>query len=104
MQVKEFKIEALPELELRVMRISPVDLLALTTQMDFDKFAQTKEFYKFALEHVEVKQGEKWFQVKYPDREVYTPTTIEDNLSALNQIIQWFFENVIVPAFPQSSE
>ena len=38
---------------------------------------QTKALYTFALEHVEVKQGEKWFPVKVPNQEVYMPTSLE---------------------------
>ena len=104
MKTIEFKIESLPDLELRFNKLSPVDLLAITTQIDFEKFGQTKELFGFALEHTEVKQGEKWFPVKYPGKEVYTPTSIEENLLALNQIVTYFLDEVIAKTFMKSSE
>lgn len=104
MQPKEFRIESKPEYELMIPKISPVDILALTTQMDFDKYLQTKTFYNFALEHTQVKVGEKWFPVKYPEREVYMPSEIEEDLTALNEIIEYFLREVIMPAFPKSGE
>ena len=105
MNATYFTIESKPELELRTKYVSPIDILAITTtQMDFVEFAKTKEFYSFALEHVEVKVGEKWFPVKFPGRDVYTPEELETNIVVLNEIISWFLENIIVSAFPQSSE
>lgn len=104
MQPIEFKIAKRPELELRIKKVSPVDLLAISTQMDFNKFAQTKEMYKFALEQTEVKIGDKWFPVKVEGREVYMPTDLEDDPIALNEIIVYFLDNVVTKVFPESSE
>ena len=104
MKTVEFTIESLPELEFRISKISPVDLLAITTQIDFEKFQQTKVLYQFALEHIDVKQGEKWFPVKLPNQEIYTPTTIEDNLSALNDLVAYFLNEVIAKTFTESSK
>lgn len=104
MKTAEFTIESMPDVEFRVARISPVDLLAITTQIDFEQFAKTKVLYTFALEHCEVKQGEKWFPVKLPGKEVYTPSTIENNFRALNEIIAYFLNNVVAETFTESSE
>lgn len=104
MKIKEFTIDSMPELQFRVAKISPVDLLAITTQMNFDKFQQTKALYTFALEHVEVKQGEKWFPVKVPNQEVYMPTSLEDDLVALNEVIAYFLNEVVAKTFTKSSE
>ena len=104
MKVREFTIESLPSLQFRTAAISPVDLLAITTQIDFDKYQQTKMLYTFALEHIEVKQGEKWFPVKLPGQEVYTPTSLGENLVALNEIITYFLNEVVAKTFTKSSE
>ena len=53
----EFTIKSRPELVFRTKKISPVDLLALTTTIDFENFTKTKETYNFALEHIEVKDN-----------------------------------------------
>ena len=104
MQPKEFTIESKPEMQFRVTRVSPVDLLAITTQMDFEKFAQTKEMYTFALEHIQVKIGDKWNDVKMKGKDVYMPPELEDNIVALNELIIWFLNNVVMNAFPDSRE
>ena len=104
MKTVEFKIESRPELEFRTARISPVELLAITTQMDLDKFVQTKALFEFTLEHIEVKVGEKWFPVKIPGQEVYMPTDIEDDLVSLNEILAWFLNEVVAKTFMKSSE
>lgn len=104
MKVLEIKIDSMPDYEFRTKSISPVDLLAITTQTDFEKFAQTKALYAFALENMEVKIGEKWFPVKLPGREVYMPTDIEENLTALNELIAKFLDEVVAKTFTKSSE
>lgn len=104
MKQQEFTIENLPDLQFRLMKISPVDLLAMTTQLDFDNFKKTKVLYTFALENIEVKQGEKWLPVKVAGKEIYTPTEIEDNLIALNQLADWFLDNVVTKSFTESSK
>lgn len=105
MKAKEFTLEGHPEFEFRTKYVSPIDILALsTTSVSFEELKQTKEFYCFALENVEVKVGEKWFPVKYQGRDVYTPPELEDDIVMLNDIIQWYLENVIVAAFQKSSE
>lgn len=100
----EFTIDALPNEQLRVANISPVDLLAITTQIDFEKLQQTKTLITFCLENVEVKQGASWVPVKSKDREVYFPMGIENNLVALNQIFEYMMTNVITMAFQPSEE
>lgn len=102
--MKEFTIASDTTLKFRVVKISPVDLLAITTQIDFDKYTQTQMLFKFALEHTEVEQGGKWFPVKTKDREVYCPLGIENNLVVLNDIITYFLTEVIGKVFPKSSE
>ena len=104
MTSKEFSIKSLPELQFRTARISPIDLLAITTQMDIKKYEPTKALYTFALENIEVLQGEKWQPVKVSGKEIYTPTSLEDNLTALNELIAYFLEEVVMKTFTESSE
>lgn len=101
---KEFTLEALPGSTFRVAKCSPVDILALNGQADFEKFAPTKEIYKYALEHLEVNIDGKWVAVKTPDREVYMPFGIEDNLPGLNALALWFINNVLTEVFRRSGE
>ena len=101
----EFTIESRPELIFRTKQISPIDLLALTTTIDFEKFTKTKELYTFALEHLEMKtnDGTTWSYVKVEGREVYN-LLIENDLNAINELIIYFLNEVVGKAFTKSSE
>lgn len=100
---KEFKIESRKE-DFRVGFISPVDLLAISTQIDFENFKMTRTLYKFCLENTEVKIGEKWVPVKSKDRDVYFPKDMAEDYVAMNEIFTWMMENVITVVFQKSSE
>ena len=104
MTLQEFKIESLPTYTFRVAKISPVDLMAITTTIDFEKFETNKTLIGFCLENAEVLMGEKWLPVKVKGRDVYQPMGIESNLIALNEIFIWMMENVIAATFTKSSE
>lgn len=100
----EFTIKSRPELVFRTKNISPVDLLALTTTIDFENFTKTKELYNFALEHIEVKDNnDKWSSAKVEGREVYN-LLIEDDVMAMNELITYFLNEVVGKAFMKSSE
>lgn len=99
-----FKIEALPDYEFEFDYISPIDLLALTTQLNLEEFKPTKLTYTFALEHIKVKVGEAWLPVKVADREVYMPSGIETNLIAISQLCNYFLNEVLAKAFTKSEE
>ena len=104
MKQEVFSINSFPDLEFRVKKISPVDLLCLTTTMDLEDFSKTQSSYNFILEHIEVKINDKWFNVKITGKDIYMPESLEENLVALNELIEWFFSNVIAPLFQKSSE
>ena len=100
---QEFKINSREE-QFRVANISPVDMLAISTQVDFEKFEMTKTLIKFCLENVEVKMGEKWLPVKMKDREIYQPLNIKDDFIALNEIFTYMMSEVIAKVFMKSNE
>lgn len=102
----EFEISSLPGTKFRVGKISPTSLLAITTQIDFDKFKQTEVLFTFALEHLECLPDattNNWVPVKVAGRDIYMPLGIEENLTALNELITWFLENIIAKNFTKSS-
>ena len=104
MTMQEFTIENLPNQTFRVAKISPVDLMAITTMIDFDKFETNKSLITFCLENTEVKMGNTWQPVKVKGRENYQPMGIENDFISLNQIFVWMMENVIAKTFTKSSE
>lgn len=100
----EFTIESLPGATFREGYCSPVDLLAIATQVNFDQFAKTREVFTFSLEHIETKAGENWVPVKTAGRDVFMPMGIETNFKALNDLCEWYMSNVILPVFQDSAE
>ena len=103
MTYEEFKIDAMQN-TFRVGKISPVDLMAITQTIDFEKFETNKVLITFCLENAEVKVGETWLPVKVKNKDVYQPMGIENDFLALNQIFLWMMENVIAKTFTKSSE
>ena len=104
MTFEQFKIESMPNHTFRVAKISPVDLMAITQTIDFEKFETNQALIKFCLENAEVLMGEKWMPVKTKNRDVYQPIGIENNMLALNEIFLYMMENVIAKTFMKSSE
>ena len=103
MEQTEFKLESRSE-QFRVAKISPIDILAISTQIDFENFKMTKTLMTFCVENVEVKIGEKWLPVKTKDKEIYWPKDIANDFIALNEIFIYMMENVVTAVFPKSSE
>lgn len=100
-----FTIKSLPQYKFRVKRISPIDMLAMTSVMDMENFKKSRENYQFVLEHIEAEYApNSWLPVKYPNTEQYTPEEIEFNLSALFELVGWFYSNVVEKVFQKSSE
>lgn len=104
MTYEEFTVESWPDKRFRVAKISPIDLMAITQSIDFEKFEANQTLIRFCLENSEVLVGEKWLPVKAKGRDVYQPMGIENDFLALNQIYLWMMENVIAKVFTRSSE
>ena len=100
---KEFKIKSRQE-QYRIATIYPVEFLAISTQVDLEKYEQTLTLYTFALEHIEVLIGEKWIPVKTPNKQTYMPFGIGEDMIGLNELCMYFLTEVIYPAFQKSSE
>lgn len=104
MTFDEFQIKSLKDKKFRVAKISPVDLMAITQTIDFEKYESNRVLISFCLENAEVLIGEKWLPVKVKGKDIYQPMGIEGNLDALNEIFLWMVENVISKSFTKSSE
>lgn len=100
----EFNIRSIPDVKFRTTYSSPVELLALSAQLNFDEYKPTLSLFKYSLEHLECNINNVWLPVKVKDKDVYMPATLETNLAALNELCEWFFNNVLVAGFPVSAE
>lgn len=101
---EEFKIDSMPERQFRIGKMTPIEVLAISTQINFENFKMTETLITFAVEHTEVKIGEKWMPVKVKDKEIYQPTEISKNLPALNEIFSFVMEKLVAEVFPNSVE
>lgn len=99
----EFNINSRPELELRITKISPIDLLAIAPTINFDDYRQNKQLFSFILEHTEIKNGTKWVLIKYFGNDNIN-ILVENDAIAINEIITYFMENIIIPVFQKSGE
>ena len=73
------------EHEYRIKKMNAIEMLALRSQIAFDNFEDTMNFYNLLLEKVEVKCGDKWLQVK--DGENYYPVGIEEDVDTVDELI-----------------
>ena len=73
------------EHEYRIKKMNAIEMLALRSQIAFDNFEDTMNFYNLLLEKVEVKCGDKWLQVK--DGENYYPAGIEEDIDTVDELI-----------------
>ena len=73
------------EHEYRIKKMNAIEMLALRSQIAFDNFEDTMNFYNLLLEKIEVKCGDKWLQVK--DGENYYPAGIEEDVDTVDELI-----------------
>ena len=73
------------EHEYRIKKMNAIEMLALRSQIAFDNFEDTMNFYNLLLEKVEVKCGDKWLQVK--DGENYYHAGIEEDVDTVDELI-----------------
>lgn len=98
---QEFNIERRKE-QFRIGYISPIELLSIGTQIDFDKLEKTQTLMAFVFEHVEVKILDTWTALKMKGKEVWMPIGIEKDLMALNEIFDYVVRELIDVVFPNS--
>lgn len=100
--MNEFTIDALPNYQFRVGKISPIEYLTINTFVDFNNFEKTQKLFTFILEHIEVKIGETWTKVK--EGNVYMPLQLETNMKAIEQLNFYFLNEILIPLFTESKE
>lgn len=97
----EFKIKAL-DADFRVKKMNAIEALALKNVLDFDNYETTVKVFKIILEQLEIKVGDVWLAVKEKDREVYLPAGINENVFAVNELIDKFLTDYLKPLFRKS--
>ncbi len=104
---KVFKIEGYDN-DFRFKNIKPTKLLSLSTLFaDKSDIHSLEQLFDFALLSTEVQVFDKWEPVLtiLPTGEMsYWPVNIEDNISAITQIINIFIRDVLNKVFTKSNK
>ncbi len=102
---EEFELGNFPKAVFRFKELKGIQLFALKlTQWESSKdLYNFNVFYTdFVLSNTEVRLGEKWTAVK--DKDSYLPIGIEEDGSAIMEIVSRFNTEVLNPFFLKSSE
>lgn len=102
-QQKEFTIDGY-DFQFRFAKMNAIEILALQTQLTFNSIAQSQINIESMLERIEVKIGDSWTLVKMKGRQVYTPTSIEENIDLVSKLCSKFMDMIINPLFQKSEE
>lgn len=97
----EFNIKALPN-DFRIAKMNAIEALAMRSVIDFDNFESTYKMLTLIIEHIEVRFDDKWLPVKEKGKEIYYPVGIEDNIFALNELVEVFLNDYFKPLFLKS--
>ena len=99
---EQFTIKSRPNLQLRVGKLSMVELLAISNTMDLNDIQMTIKSMNFIFEHIEVELNAEWQPLKEHNADVYWPQDIQNDAIALQEIFNYFLSNVLRKTFLQS--
>ena len=99
----EFTIKGYENL-FRIKKMNAIEVLALRSQIDFENFDKAFEAYMTILEKLEVKVADSWVPVKEKGKNVYFPMGIEDNLPAIEELLNYLTYKYYLPLFKKSAE
>lgn len=89
----------------RITKMNAIDVLAMKELLtNNESYEELKTFFETVLEKVEVECLDKWLPVKEKNRDIYYPANIEDNVVAIQSIIDYFINQFLKPLFMKSSE
>ena len=101
---KEFELDEYKNLKFRFTYMSPMDICVFASNFNLENYKTSRTMFDYAVEHTEVCINEVWTKVKQPNRDVFMPAGIEENIAALLKIVDVFVERFIMPVFTKSSE
>lgn len=91
------------EHEYKMKDMNAIEIMAMQSQMSFDNYEKTENFYKLLLEKMEVKINDKWLPVKEKGREIYYPDGIENDIEAIGNMLT-YCSKYLKSVFPKSNE
>ena len=88
----------------RVKKMNAIETLALRTASNIDDTKSAQKFFNEILERIEVQVADKWLPVKDKTVDAYYPAGIEDDVDAIQQLINFFMTSFLHPVFTKSAE
>lgn len=88
----------------RIRKMNAIEVLALRSASDMKTVEGAKQFFTNVLERLEVQAGEQWLPVKQPNTNVYLPDGIENDLNAIQALVEFFMNDFLTPFFEKSAE
>ena len=88
--------------EFRIRKMNAIEVISFRSLMDFKTLDSVNGFLKTVLENIEVKIGDEWLPVKEKNREVYYPNGIENDIKAIDKLLN-YFQSYLGEVFTQSS-
>lgn len=88
--------------EFRIRKMNAIEVISFRSLMDFKTLDGVSSFFKTVLENIEVKIGDEWLPVKEKNREVYYPNGIENDIKAIDKLLN-YFQSYLGEVFTQSS-
>ena len=88
--------------EFRIRKMNAIEVISFRSLMDFKTLDGVSSFFKTVLENIEVKIGDEWLPVKEKNREVYYPNGIENDIKAIDKLLN-YFQGYLGEVFTQSS-
>jgi hypothetical protein len=105
----EWSIPSHPDWVFRFKRVSPVTMmsisLALKQSDDMNSRIDTNEtLINFALENIEYKVMTQWFSVKTKGEDIFYPSSLETDITAMMELAGKFLNEIFYPTFTKSDE
>ena len=88
--------------EFRIRKMNAIEVISFRSLMDFKTLDGVSGFFKTVLENIEVKIGDEWLPVKEKNREAYYPNGIENDIKAIDKLLN-YFQSYLGEVFTQSS-
>ena len=88
--------------EFSIRKMNVIEVISFRSLMDFKTLDGVSGFFKTVLENIEVKIGDEWLPVKEKNREVYYPNGIENDIKAIDKLLN-YFQSYLGEVFTQSS-
>lgn len=88
--------------EFRVKKMNAIEVISFRSLMDFSSLDGISSFFKTILENLEVRINDDWLPVKEKNREVYYPNGIENDIKAIDKLLN-YFQDYLKEVFTKSS-